>query len=449
MKFLVILILISLNTNASIIKVETILEDVEKNFPKLIMQQEKINASLGKYQKSKGAFDVSLKGEYKNYLEGYYDAELSEISLNKPIGFANSELSIGQKKGTGLIPVYLQEYATDQTGEFFLRFNLSLNRYRDIDNRRFNLWVNKNNVVIEKLKMALKLIDVKISVNNVYWTWFFYNQKKAIYQELLKLSKNRFKAIKQRVAKNDLAQIYLTESELYILNFQNELVAIEAELNQYFAKLRLYYPKLSKDMSPILNIEENSNFDSTQFNSEKALKIRPELKIIELLKENNQFDIQLAEQKTKAKIDLIAERYEAQDKKSPYLDENIIGIKVDIPIERDLGKGDIARAKSENKILFAQQELIRREVLAQITNLNTRIQADLDSIKITKKEVQNAKKLQRAEWTKFRSGASDFFLINTRDMNYAKSKLYLTQKYVDFKISSFMLKQWFNPIVPD
>lgn len=442
------LLLLSQASFASMINVETILENVETQFPKMLMQREKVKASLGKLQKSRGAFDVTLKGNYKNYLEGYYDAELSEVALNKPIGFANSELSIGQKKGTGLIPVYLQEYATDQDGEFFLRFNLSLSRYREIDNRRFNLWVNKNNVAIEKYKTALKLIDVKISVNQTYWSWFYYYQKKSVYEELLKLNKNRFKAIKKRVASNDLARIYLTESELYILKFQNQLVAINSELDQYFAKLKLYYPKLRKDMQPVIAIEDKFAYEPSAYTPMRAIKIRPELKIIDLLRVNNNFDIKLAEQKNKPKIDIIAERFEAQDRKSPYVDESIIGIKFDIPIERDLGNGDIARARSENKVLVAQQELIKREIIAQVSNLNTRIQADLDSIKITKKEVRNAKKLQKAEWTKFRSGASDFFLINNRDMKYAESKLYLMEKYVDFQVSNFTLKQWFNPVVP-
>lgn len=432
---------------SSVIEVDSILNEVEKNYPKILMQREKVNASMGKVQKSRGAFDVTLTADYKNYMEGYYDAELSEVALNKPIGFSNSQISIGHKKGTGIIPVYSQEYATDSEGEFFLRFNISLNRYREIDNRRFNLWVAKNNLTIEKLKTSLRLIDAKININKVYWSWFYYYQKKNIYEDLLKLNQERFSAIKKRVAQNDLAKIYLTESELYILKFQNELVAINAELDQYYAKLKVYYPKLESQMKPVSSIEENLNYDQRKYDPSKALVIRPEIKIIDLLKGNNEFDIKLAEQKNKAKIDFIAERYEAQNGRSPYLDETVIGIKLDIPIERDLGNGDIARAKSENKILMAQKELIKREIIAQITNLNTRIESDIESFKITKKEVRNAKKLQSAEWIKFKSGASDFFLINTRDVNYAKAKLYLIERYVDFKISNFTLHQWFNPVI--
>ena len=167
-----------INLQANILTFEQVKTSLNENFPKIVEQQEKLKSAESKLQKNQGAFDLSLNLKGKQYQEGYYDGQMRKVSLDKPLSFMNSNLSLGQKKGVGIIPVYNQEYATDDAGEFFIRFELSLLRYRSIDPARFDLWSSRNQVEIEKLKMALKRKDVYINANLAYWKWFFYFHKK-------------------------------------------------------------------------------------------------------------------------------------------------------------------------------------------------------------------------------------------------------------------------------
>jgi outer membrane protein TolC len=422
---------------------EKIQSKLEVDFPKIIEQQEKIISAESKQQKTEGAFDLALKLKGKSYEDGYYDGQMRKVTLEKPLSFMNSNLSVGQKKGVGIIPVYNQEYATDDAGEFFVRFEASLLRYRAIDPNRYDMWLARNQVQIEKLQMALKKQDVLANANLTYWKWFFYRQKKELYQELVSLNKERMVAVERRVQKNDLPRIYMDESLQYLYAFEGELEIINGDLAAIEAKLKMYFDDLNPQHEPI-KVDFVAETLKTDFKQDvkQIVSQRPEIKINQLLLQNQDFDINLAEQKLMPKVDLAFEHYNAQDKKSPYLDESVVAVSLEIPLERNLGRGDINRAQAEKRMLNAQRDYLEREMTAMLEQLQARISADGKVYQFASMESAVGKKLQSAEWTKFRNGASDFFLINTRDMNYAKARLKVLESYVDYQISLYSLKLW-------
>jgi hypothetical protein len=435
--------LFTITAFSSTLTFEDIQKHLELNFPKILEQEEKIKSSQSKQQKAEGAFDISLNVKGKKFTEGYYDGEMSKISIDKPFTFLNSTASIGQKKGIGVIPVYDQEFATDNYGEFFVRFEASLLRYRSIDPNRYELWFSRNQVEIEKLKLLLKKQDVYVSANFTYWKWFFYRQKKKLYEELINLNQERISAVEKRVMKNDLARIYLDESMQYLYAFQSELALIDGELAEIEAKLKIYYEKLNTGYEPvavdfITEILRNEHIQEIK----EIVSHRPEIKINQLLLQNQDFDINLARQKILPKLDLALEHYNAQDRQAPYLDESLVAVSLQIPIERNLGQGDISRARAEKRMLDAQRLFIEREITSIIEQLQAKLNSDVQIYQFSLKESEVAKKLQNAEWIKFRNGSSDFFVINTRDANYAKARLKLLESYVDYQISSYLLKTW-------
>jgi len=437
-----------INLQANILTFEQVKTSLNENFPKIVEQQEKLKSAESKLQKNQGAFDLSLNLKGKQYQEGYYDGQMRKVSLDKPLSFMNSNLSLGQKKGVGIIPVYNQEYATDDAGEFFIRFELSLLRYRSIDPVRFDMWSSRNQVEIEKLKMALKRQDVYINANLAYWKWFFYFHKKKLYEELVSLNKSRLDAVEKRVQKNDLAKIYLVESLQYLYAFEGELASVEGALSETQAKLKIYFQDLNQESLPLtVNFQEEKLpiYGLQEINN--VIANRPEIKINKILLQIQDFDISLAEQKMKPKLDLAFEHYDARDKKSPYLDETVVALSLQIPLETNLGKGDINRAQAEKRIIHAEREYFERELESVVNQLDARIRADAKIFEFARLESDSGKKLQNAEWIKFRGGASDFFLINTRDVNYAKARLKVLESYVDYQISYFQMQLWNDPPV--
>lgn len=424
------------------------LKRVEDRFPSIESQLLKIQAVEAKLQKSEGAFDSKLNFATKKYLEGYYDSEFSEVSVGKPIKTANSLIELGHRRSNGKVPVYYAEEETLSGGEYFLRFKASLLKYREIDPKRFELFVNSNKASIEKLSYALKVMDIKQKANKLYWKWVTTNEKVQIYSNLVKLNQERLNAVRKRVEKKDLAQIYLVESEQYLLGFKSELAQLNALNNITRNLLKYYDTAVDQESLPVYSapkrkIDSKIGIGDT---SEK-IKMRPELKILDLMLSNTDADILNSKQKIQPKLDFKIEHSNSSGSNDEMFgDETLLGFNVEIPIETNFARGDISRAKAEQKILINQKTLTERELSYQLNNYLEELNGLVNSLNFVIKEVENAKKLQEAEWKKFKAGASDFFLVNTRDINYAKARVKLIEKYASYEIFNFELKQFISPI---
>ena len=435
------LYLLSHFASAKVINPKEYLLQVEENFPKILSQNEKLNIAIGKSQKALGAFDSTFKAKRKQYVDSYYSTQYSDVSVEKAFQPLNTKLAIGYRKGVGNIPVYDGEMATDRDGEFYASLSLSLLRYRSIDANRFGLWKARNEEKIAGYTRDFKRIDILVKGNNAYWKWYFYYYKKSLYEVLVKLSSERIKAIEKRVKRNDLAKIYLVEANQYLLSFRRELVDVSARLRESVAKLKVYYPSASLDSKPI-DETKNKIKKVVKYNISNILERRPELEIYQLMVRNSNLDLSFAKQKLMPKLNLELQRYEARDEKSPYYDENKVGLSFEIPIERSLGKGAVAAARSKVRSLQFEQVLIKRELRASLEALSARIDGDVQAFNILKDEQKAAKTLQKAEWRKFKSGMSDIFVVNVRDVNFAKAKLKTLEKMMDYEQSSFIMSQW-------
>jgi outer membrane protein TolC len=438
---LFLLCLFCTQVSAKVISPKEYLLTVETHYPKIISQNEKLKIAVAKSQKALGAFDSTLKAKRKQYIDSYYSTEYTDVSVERAFEPLNTKVSVGYRKGVGNIPVYDGDVATDNIGEFYASLSLSLLRYRSIDSNRYGLWKAKNEEKIASYVRDFKKIDVLVKSNNTYWKWYFYYYKKELYELLVKLSSDRLNSIKKRVKKNDLARIYLVEANQYLLSFRRELVDVNARLSESFAKLKVYYPNATLESRPIV-VPKNKIKRTVNYNISNILEKRPELEIYQLMVNNSNLELAFAKQKLMPKLNFELQRYEARDKKSPYYDENKVGLSFEIPIERNLGKGAVAAARSKLRSLKLEKQLIKRELRGTLDALNARIEGDIQAFNILIDEQKAAKRLQKAEWSKFKSGMSDIFILNARDANYAKARLKTLEKIMDFEQSSYIMSQW-------
>lgn len=436
--------LLSTKVYSSKISSQEFLDNIAKNFPVVQNQLLKIQQSEAKLQEAEGSFDSNLTIVNKQYLDGLYDSNISEIAVTKPLKFYNSKIEFGHRRSDGKIPVYYAEHETVDGGENFLRFQTSLLRFREIDPKRFKLFLSKNNIAMEKLNYALKLMDIKSKANKLFWKWSAISEKEKIYKNLVELNQQRFNAIDKRVQKKDLAKIYLVESEEYLLGFKSELAQIQATKNMTKNILRYFDSTINSETVAEYNIPNDSIEFKVEIESslDKVSK-RPELKILDILLSNNKLSLQGAKQNLMPKLNLKFEYNESSRSFNQELgDELLVGLNLEIPFERNLGKGEVSKIEIENKILNNQKMLLSRELSYQLNNYQEQINGLILSFNFILKEVNNAKILQEAEWKKFKAGTSDFFLLNTRDMNFAKAQVRLIEHFAHFKSLKFDLQQF-------
>lgn len=442
----ILFFLITLCAIGKEISLQEVLKFTIEHYPEIQIQTLKKSISDAKITESRGAFDLNLKSEGKGYLDGFYDSEFGKIFLDKPIQSFNSKAKLGFRKSNGNLPVYYEEYETDNDGEFFAKFDFSLLRFRQIDQKRFKIIESQNKAKIQQLKLKLKIIDSKNKANKSFLKWAFYKRKEQIYLDLIDINKKRLKAIEIRVKRNDLAQIYLAESTQYLLNFQNQLIETQIELKKAYNQLKVFYPLLSYNDSPNFSLSYSSKFNPQNYVLEKAYMNRPEIQMIKFMKNTAQNSLQLSEQYLAPKLDFSTSYYKTNNDTKKFQDETLVGITLSIPIERKLGKGKIEQSKSTLKLIDATLTDLKLKVALEIENLKAEIKGDIQALKNIDQEVKIAKRLQNAEWIKFKNGASDFFLTNTRDVNYIKASLNYMQKIVELKIARFNLNLWFEKL---
>lgn len=440
--------LISLSTQAASIKESAFLSRVEQNFPQIKSQEIKIQVLEAKLQKARGSFDSFLTGSHDKFTQGYYDGASFETSFVKPLKFANSRIEFGHRSARGELPIYYAEHETHSGGENFIRFKASFLRYRSIDPRRFELFVSRNNLAIEQFEYALKVMDIRAKANQYFWKWVVISEKEKLYENLVQLNQKRFSAIKKRVKKKDLAEIFLTESEQYLLNFQGKLAEIQAQKKIIKNIIHFYDPLISQSDEPQYALPTILADPINELDLEQVVKTRPEMQMLSLLIENNKFDLMGAKQKLIPKLDVKVSYVDSPlGFEQRFGSEGQVGLSLEIPLERNLGRGEVARARNELKLLAIQRDLIKGEIEFTVQNLYRNLQGLSKSINFIAREVKNSRTLQNAEWSKFKAGASDFFLLNTRDMNFAKAQIKLVEKYAEFKILLFQQGQWRQPVV--
>lgn len=439
----IILLLFSNSLYSETLSFDLIKKEVLKNYPKILNQIQKVEKQKAQTQLSDGGFDSNLTFKGKKYIDSYYESELFDIGINKKLKQLNSDVSLGFRKGTGLTPVYYNEWETNAEGEFYIKFQMSLLRYRSIDEGRFRLWEARNKLEIERLSLQLNQLDILVLANAAYWKWKMYFDSVEIYEKLISLNQKRYNAIKKRISRNDLPRIYEVEAKQYLLSFRSQLALAIAAKKQAFEKLKVFYPQITNSSTPL----ETINLKISKFeviDSESILEKSPEIQIFKILIENMNLEKDLSKQSLLPKLDLSIAHYQANEEKKPFLDENVISLNLEIPLERDLGKGKVSKNKAQISILENELLLMKRKRRSYLNSLIAKIEGDAQSVLFLKQEVKAAARLQKAEWTKFKAGASDIFIVNNRDVNLAKAQLSLIKKHSDYNIDYYSFEQWKN-----
>jgi hypothetical protein len=188
---------------------DDVLRSAAESFPKILEAVEKAAASRGSLLAAQGAFDVEWRTKSLNWLSGFYDGQTVDSKVVKPIADGGIDLAAGYRISDGILPIYQDEYLTNDLGEINFGIIVSLLRDRQIDDRRFKLRDATFNVDLADFDLLMARLQVQHAALRTYWDWLAAGQKYLVYSELLDLARNRDSAFQTRVAEGDLAEIFL------------------------------------------------------------------------------------------------------------------------------------------------------------------------------------------------------------------------------------------------
>ncbi len=415
-------------------------ESALKYHPTVLAALEKMRAADETVKGARGAFDTKVVSDYKRQTKGDYKNTVSRSFLVKPIPLANSKIYAGSEQISNLngrfSPVYNtgNPSTTGQPGNYsVLGLQLSLWKNLFIDPNRASLKNAKYDSKMAKADKYLTELNIGRLGQLAYWEWVTASKIKSVFEELLRNGETRNEYLVTRSKKGDIAQIVVTENEQYVASRKGSLqVAKERLLRSEYALSLFYRDENGEPIIPseketfeeypnnfatfLENLDTNSNIDT-------LMEKRPDLQNLSLTVEKTDVDLDLARQDLKPQIDVTTEYYQrtAENSNMPR-DYLMVMAQLSVPIERNLGNGNIAAARARKMVAEREMSLGRQSYKFEVMALRQSLYLQLEQVIQSEIEYSKAKELVISETYKFKTGGGNLFLVNLREEAQASAE---------------------------
>lgn len=415
-------------------------ESALKYHPTIGAAIEKMRAGEEAIRGAKGAFDSKVVSDYRRQTKGDYETTVSRSFLVKPLPIANSKIYAGSEQISNpngkLSPVYNtgNPGTTGQPGNYsVLGLQLSLWKNLFLDPNRAALKNAKYNAKIAEADKVLTELDIERLAQLAYWEWVTSKKVKSVFEELLKNGETRNEYLVTRSKKGDVAQIVVTENEQYVASRKGSLQAAKERLLRSEFALSLFYRKENGEPMIPGSAEDFEDYPSNlatfldkldlNSNIDELMNKRPDLKNLSLSVEKTQVDLELAKQDLKPQIDLTTEYYQRTTENSAMPREYLMVMaQVSVPIERNLGNGNIAAARARKLVAEKEMSLGRQSYQFEVMALRQSLHLQLEQVIQSEIEYTKAKELVTSEAYKFKTGGGNLFLVNLREQAQANAE---------------------------
>lgn len=414
------------------LKLEDVLKQTRTQAPKVLASLEKVISAEEKVRAARGAFDTNFNGEYYQRREGYYPGKHYEGRIEKPIPFGSAKVYGGFRKSEGKFPTYEGDRLTLNDGEIMAGLSFNLLRNFNIDKKRLKLGLSRFDLEKEQWKNKEIMMKLQKEASISYWAWVAAGHMLTVAEDLLNLSENRQIGFEKRIKRGDLAALYSVENRQYIVKRKSKVQKALADFKMASLYLSLYWrdkegnPLLpQRSQLPKLIEMESSSIKNKNVKVDDLIKASFSLKslgadIKAIEKEQEFYDSRFMPE-VKIKYEVLRDRGDGSSSLQGTDHKVVVG--VNIPIERNLIKGNLASTKAKKRILGHERRLLEDTLMVEINQLRAKLDASLEIMKNSRQEVDLGRKLEEGEKKKFSSGASDFFVVNIREQNTFDARL--------------------------
>jgi outer membrane protein TolC len=427
-----IIFLISSPTFGSI-SPKAVKESAFKYHPSVLAAIERMQEGEEAVIGAKGAFDTKIVSDYRRQMKDDYRTTVSRSFMVKPLPVANSRIYAGSEQISNpsgkMSPVYntSNPATTGQHGNYSvlgLQFSLWKNLF--IDPQRAALKSAKLGARKARAEKSLMEWDIVRLSQLAYWEWVTALKVKKTYEELLKNSEVRSEYLSARSKKGDIAQIVVTENEQYIASRKGLLqTALERLVRAEFA-VSLFYRDTNGNPILIEAGEEYEDYPANlgsimekldlNANIDDLMRKRPDLKNLNLMVEQTGVDLELAQQDLKPQLDITTEYYQrTSDQANQPRDYLMVMAQVSVPIERNLGQGNLGAAKARRMVAQRELNLGLQTYKFEVMALRQALKLRLEQVTQAEIELKKARELVETETYKFKTGGGNLFLVNIRE----------------------------------
>ncbi|MBI2257977.1 MAG: TolC family protein [Flavobacteriia bacterium] len=412
-----------------------------------IVKQAKNKVEIGENElmKAKGNLDPKFETELSNKeFQGKEYYRLSNSGLKFPT-WLGIDFKAGYENNNGVF--INNEHSTPSSGLWYAGVEFPLGEGLLFDERRVAIQTAK---VIEKMAINEKeliLNDLLLDAFSSYWTWYESYQKLKITEEGLEFAKIRFNGVRENALLGEVPFIDTVEAKIQLDSRKFEKTQAEFEYQNATSILNLYLwtennlpLELEDSTIPIKTIQKVYIKDNLKlrFNVENKNDLPL---ILNSLYKLDQLKIEEKWKREQLKPELNI----AYNPISQPVGNNPIqnfspqnykfGLTASMPLFLRKERG----ALSQTKLKVENAKLDISLKMNEIQQKEIQIRNDLfrfyEQVEIQQTQVIQAKLLRDSEQTRFDSGESSLFLVNSREMTYLQYKIKLVELESKMKIT--------------
>jgi outer membrane protein TolC len=428
----------------AVLPLRSVLESVYYSFPALEAAMREADIADGKQLAASGEFDLKIKAESMSLAEGFYDNYRNLVKLEQalmPGGSVYGQYRIGD----GSYPEYYRDRETNEGGEFKIGWQTPLMRNRAIDQRRADIFqATLRREQVDPFVQGL-LLEFTYGAADAYWSWVAAGLSYDAQRDLLRVTEERNKQFEERVKREDLAAIELVQNERLIASRQAKVVEAERKLQQSAIKLSLFFrdgqgrpvlpaPSLLPDAFP-----EPQAPDTTVFAAavEAALTQRPEIRELDLQRQQAEVDLSLGENMRLPSFDAVIQASKdvgapatKKGDKTPF--ELEAGLMFELPLQRRKADGKIREANGKLAQLAAKREFTQNKIANQVQDAQSALATSFDRVGLARRNVALARRLEAAERQRFDAEDSDLLRVALQEAAEIEATLLEFETLADY-----------------
>jgi len=432
-------------TNSQVLTLDEYLAWVKKYHPVSKQAEWVVERGEATLRRARGGFDPVIEGErsLKNFDDkNYYTHE--DFGLRIPTWFGITGIaSFERGQGQFLNP----EASTPADGLYRIGLSLPLGQGLLMDKRRADL--RKAQIYREAtfLEQQLLLNDLLYEAAQQYWAWQLSYQELQVYNEAASLSTEVLNGIRQSYQLGDRAAVDTLEASIQLGLWEQKVRETDLKFQENGFKLAAFL--WDENFSPLelapttlpdtLVLELRYPVDPS--NLTEMVAEHPEVRQYDFKLQQLDIDRRLTLERFRPKVDL--KLYALNQTTNPALlplQGQNTGINVQFPLFLRAERGELSQIKLDRQTTNFDQEIKRNQIklkalqaVVQQNKLNeiTAIQLDL---------VNKTGLLLEAEKTRFSTGESSIFLLNSREVALVNIRLKLLE--TTNRVRQNALEQW-------
>lgn len=405
-----------------------ILRSIDSHYPQVKIARLEVIKASGTFINAKGQFDPSLEASTRSQPEGGYINNYGNTQLTIPTLYNGVKLFAGYRNGEGNWPIYSQNYLTNSGGEYRAGLSLPLLRDRLIDKERTGLLSSAQLILMKEQNAEAVKINIYQEAIKAYWQWVEAGLQLKTFKELLHLAQKRQHAIKQQASLGDLPKLAISENLQQIIQREQLLNQGQMIFEQAGINLSLYYR--DQKGKPLVPGEQSLPSLPCDFNkiTETGISLREHPGIKKLNHYANMMTLKRNQARNELLPQLDATAYTFKQNGTggyPLLipQAAMIGVSFKFPLFQRQAKGDLIQAESELRQVRVEKRFFYEQLNNEFANILIGISRGRQQVRLLKKELRLAQKVQQGETKKFFQGDSTLFLVIQREQMFTQVQL--------------------------